>query len=1169
MPALKPWRWCVLLCALFSFGEAWGQTDTEFWFVAPEVWAGHGDSPIVLRFATLNTAATITVEQPANPGFPVQTVNVPANGMATLDLTPWMGMVENKPVNTVLGFGLHITSTADITAYYEVDHWENPDIFTLKGGAALGTSFRTPFQTFLNNNYPESTAGLDIVATEDGTVVTVTPATAFNGHPAGVPFDITLGAGQTYSMRAASTAAGQHPAGTLITSTAPIAVTMSDDSIVGSPYGGTCFDLLGDQLIPVAYAGTEYIAVKGPDLNGPDKVFILATEDGTEVFVNGLLFSTLDAGDTYTHTLLADVAHYSASAPVLVLHLTGVSCEVAGAILPPLVCTGSDEVAFVRSTDQDFSLTLLVETGAEGGFSFNGNPIWIPAGSFSVVPGSGGAWSYAQIANTGFVPTLGSSRVANSLGRFHLGVINGMYEGFARYGYFSDFRTYFHTTSVDDDDVCAGETVTLMADPIVGGTYEWSGPGAFTASGSEVEIGPLTLADAGEYIVTGMVGSCPIDADTLELVVNPGPDAPNVQFPDPWCPGDEAVLEATGTGDAFVWTGPSGELAESGGTVAVNEPGMYSVLTTSEGCASEAAEIDLQPAAPVAVELPDAPVVVCEGTDWELPAISVPAGEWSWYGPNAFEATGTVLDLGVLSAADAGWYVLDGEAGGCPAASDSIELQVIAPTVLDLVLPATLCTGDAVTVFQVDDAFDGTWACPGCTADGEFDPNAAAAGVVDVTYVSNGACAELAEGSFEVLETPSAAFGAPFEACLGQGAVALAPEVAGGTWDAECGGCVGADGVFQTGAAGVGIWSITYTLSGNCPTAATGTFEVTPNASSNFILPPVACANAAAIALAPDLPGGAWSSDCGSCLDAAGTFLAANAGTGSAEITYTLPGVCGSSTSQPIEVLPLPDAAFAASVASGCAPLWVEFTASAPAGGGDCEWLFTGPGGQAPLSMPCGSATHVFSEPGCYEVAHAVTDANGCTSTASEQGAVCVTGLPEAAFSFSPALPEWSTPVVSFSAVQADDVAYAWSVFGVELGAGPEWGLVPADLTDAPWYVCLEAVDSLGCAAEVCQTIAVGNGMSVHAPNAFTPDNDGRNDAWQVVCGDDIAAIDLQVYDRWGQLTFTTTSVDHHWDGRVIQGTHYAPNDVYLWQAIVYDLRGRKQRIQGHVTLIR
>ena len=66
------------------------QADTEFWFVAPEVWAGHGDSPTQLRFATYGQPAIVTVNQPANPAFPVQTLNIPANSAQSLNLGPWL-----------------------------------------------------------------------------------------------------------------------------------------------------------------------------------------------------------------------------------------------------------------------------------------------------------------------------------------------------------------------------------------------------------------------------------------------------------------------------------------------------------------------------------------------------------------------------------------------------------------------------------------------------------------------------------------------------------------------------------------------------------------------------------------------------------------------------------------------------------------------------------------------------------------------------------------------------------------------------------------------------------------------------------------------------------------------------------------------------------------------
>ncbi len=1158
----------LVLSLCWALG-AWGQTDTEFWFVAPEVWAGHGDSPIVLRFATLGTPATITVEQPANAAFPTQTLNVAANSAATLDLTPWMNQVENKPVNAVLDLGLHITATSEITAYYEVNHNLNPDIFTLKGSAALGTEFYTPFQTFLNNNYNESKAGLDLVATEDNTTITITPSTALVGHPAGVAFDIVLDAGQTYSLRAASTAAAQHPAGTHIVSSAPIAVTMSDDSIVGAPFGGTCFDLFGDQLIPVSVAGMEHIAVKGPDLDGPDKIFILATEDGTEVQVNGVVFATLNAGETFTHSLLADVAYYVTSAPAMVLHMTGVDCEVAGAVLPPLVCTGSDEVAFVRSTNQDFAITLIVQAGAEGGFAFNGNPIWIPAASFTPIAPTGGNWLFAQITATGFVPALASSRVTNSLGRFHLGTINGMSGSYARYGFFSDFRTYHHTTSVDDDDVCAGETVMVSAEPIIGGTYEWTGPGAFEATGEQIELGPLSLADAGEYVVTGMAGDCPIEADTLVLVVNPGPDAPTLDTPDPWCEGTVAELVASGPGETWAWTGPSGPLGNVDATVEVSEPGTYSVTTSIAGCTSEPATWEGAFSPTYAVQLPDDGGSVCEGADWEVAPVGLPAGDWEWTTPAGEALSGATLAWPGVAEADAGWYVLSGVVDGCPAESDSVQLSVQIPAPLSPDVPATACTGEAAFPLVVDDPWGGVWSasCGACVNGSDFVPALAGPGAVTFTYTSAGACSLEASASLEVLETPDASFGAPFSACLGTGEVVLEPEVAGGSWSADCGGCLGADGVFDTGVAGEGIWSITYAIGGTCPNEGTGTFEVTPNLSSAFDAPETACLNDDPVAFAPENVGGMWTADCGGCWAGNGTLNVAAAGPGQVEITYTLPGVCGTSTSASLEVLSLPDAGFSWTPSTGCAPLWVDFEPSATSGSVACSWGFAGPE-NATSNWGCGSGAHVFSVPGCYDVSHAVIDDNGCQNTFHVSNAVCVSAPPSAEFTWSPYFPEWSDQQVTLEALE-QDVEWTWTVNGLLLGTESTAALVPAEVDASPWNLCLTTTDSAFCSATECIALDPGTGLSVYAPNAFTPDEDGKNEAWRLVVGDDVVELEVTVWDRWGMEVFRSAAIEHWWDGRVQGGTHFAPNDVYVWQAIVRDARGHARTASGHVTLIR
>ena len=50
-------------------GDAVGQIDNEFWFVAPEVISTHEDAPIRMRLATFGLPAEVELTMPANPGF--------------------------------------------------------------------------------------------------------------------------------------------------------------------------------------------------------------------------------------------------------------------------------------------------------------------------------------------------------------------------------------------------------------------------------------------------------------------------------------------------------------------------------------------------------------------------------------------------------------------------------------------------------------------------------------------------------------------------------------------------------------------------------------------------------------------------------------------------------------------------------------------------------------------------------------------------------------------------------------------------------------------------------------------------------------------------------------------------------------------------------------------
>ena len=570
----------IFLLTFFKIG--YSQLDTTFWFVAPEVTQSHGDRPIVFRFATLANPATITVTQPANPSFPPQVLYIPANSAQTLDVTNWIDIIENKPADVVLNYGFKITATAQITAYYEVFPTCNcnPDIFSLKGKNALGTAFLTPFQNYLNNaSYARS--GFNIVATENNTSISIIPSQNIVGHTAGVPYNITLNAGQTYCAEASSISAALHLSGSSIISNKKIAVTLHDDTAEGTPYGG-CADLQGDQLIPISILGMEYIAIKGY-LNGPDKVYILGTSNGTSLNIDGVNVGTINIGQTYVHTLSNPTAYIVATDSVYVLHQSGFGCEVGEAILPPLVCTGSNTVPFTRSTNEFFAVNILVPSGGEGSFTYNGAGGIITAANFNFVPGTSNSWMYAQMDMSAIVAVLQASRIENSNFKFHMGLIHGGSSSGCRYGYFSDFASLRYEIQSNNSLYCVGDTIALTSNVLPGATYSWEGPNNFVQSGANVIIPNAQLADSGLYIVSGQFpDACVLLPDTILITIIEQPSSPQIFNDGPWCSTDSGIIWANiPLNYNYEWTDDLGNILPQNDTLFFNSFGAAGSISVN------------------------------------------------------------------------------------------------------------------------------------------------------------------------------------------------------------------------------------------------------------------------------------------------------------------------------------------------------------------------------------------------------------------------------------------------------------------------------------------------------------------------------------------------------------------------------------------------------------
>jgi gliding motility-associated-like protein len=539
--------------------QSFSQTDTEFWFAAPAVTSGHENTPIVFRLTTYDQPAVITISEPANASFVPIVINLNANSTVTRDVTAFINSIESKPSGTPLNYGIKITSTSNISAYYEVGRLYNPEIFPLKGNTAKGLSFIIPSQTQYDNRAginPNANNGFVIVATEDNTSIDITLTKPDgNGRPAGT-FNIILNKGQTYAVIGSSTLASLHLGGSEITSNKPICVTIFDDSI----YVGSSLDIAGDQIVPISNTGTEFIIVRGAlttFINGSaDLYYVWATADGTNIYLNGSAtpIATINKGQSYKGVLNSNSVYITTSNPSYVLQFTGVGTEVTQTSLPSIKCTGSNSVSFVRSTNELFYLNLICKSDDVNNFKLNGNAGVISSSLFFDVPGATG-WKAARISTANLttlntlVPDGVATVVSNSTGLFHLGFLNGGSSSGARLGYFSNYSKISMAPNLITS-ACMGSDIQLAANQLNGVVYQWTGPNGFSSNVYNPIIPTARVQDSGYYYLTATLTGCGSSLDSINIKVNPLPTIQFTKSLDTVCIGNSRAIQYQLTGKA-------------------------------------------------------------------------------------------------------------------------------------------------------------------------------------------------------------------------------------------------------------------------------------------------------------------------------------------------------------------------------------------------------------------------------------------------------------------------------------------------------------------------------------------------------------------------------------------------------------------------------------------
>ena len=89
----------------------------------------------------------------------------------------------------------------------------------------------------------------------------------------------------------------------------------------------------------------------------------------------------------------------------------------------------------------------------------------------------------------------------------------------------------------------------------------------------------------------------------------------------------------------------------------------------------------------------------------------------------------------------------------------------------------------------------------------------------------------------------------------------------------------------------------------------------------------------------------------------------------------------------------------------------------------------------------------------------------------------------------------------------------------------------------------------------------------VFVPTGFTPNGDGLNDVLKPIAVGIERIEYFRVYNRWGQLVFSTTINGHGWDGKI--GGKAQTTNSFAWVVKAIDYTGRAFFSKGTTTLIR
>jgi gliding motility-associated-like protein len=215
------------------------------------------------------------------------------------------------------------------------------------------------------------------------------------------------------------------------------------------------------------------------------------------------------------------------------------------------------------------------------------------------------------------------------------------------------------------------------------------------------------------------------------------------------------------------------------------------------------------------------------------------------------------------------------------------------------------------------------------------------------------------------------------------------------------------------------------------------------------------------------------------------------------------------------------------------------------------------------------------TQPGVFDIALEVSTAIGCAYDTTLTDYLQAIAQPQAKYTTEPLILEADNTDISLLDLSEGNIAnYEWTVSlpGEELASmdqNPQFSL-PLGVGGS-YPVQLLVITPEGCSDIINGVITVNELFNLFVPSAFTPNGDGINDVFQMQStGIDASNFQINIFNRWGEIVYSSKDPQQAWTGGASGGEYYIPNGVYTYYIATNSLKtGERYEYRGTISIIR